>query len=180
MSTCLVLFFALLFMVALPTIIAFVLAKHQKALKVVTIVFACAYFVALFIGTTCTLDVDLFETHIGFDFTENWCSIDFLAFDFKPGNILINLFMMFPLGFIIYVFSNQKQVRKTILFALCLSLFIELYQFILPIYRNTELTDVLYNTLSGLISALYCKTLLYFGAFKNKKLNKNKKQKNTQ
>ena len=169
MSTILVLIIAFLLMVALPTILVFVLKNNQKALKITTIVFACVYFACLFVGTTCTLDIDFKLTKIGFDFTEKWCSIDFLLIDFRPGNMCVNLFMFFPLGFIVYVFENNNPFKKTIIFALCLSLFIELYQFILPIYRNTELTDILFNTISGLISASTCNFLKTKGAFKPKK-----------
>ena len=177
MSTFLVFFIAFALMVALPTILVFALRNHQKALKITAIVFACIYFVFMFIGTTCTLDIDWNHSSIGFDFTEPWFSLDFISFEFKPGNILINLFMFFPLGFIVYIFTNKKPFIKTILFALTLSLFVELYQFILPIYRNTELTDIVLNTLSGLLSAIYCKILLHFEAFKTTEKQSNTNQK---
>ncbi len=172
MSTILVLILAFLLMVVTPTILVFALKNHQKALKVTTIIFSCIYFVCLFIGTTCTLDIDLKTTKIGFDFTKEWCSIDFLLIDFRPGNMFVNLFMFFPLGFITYVFETEKPFKKTIIFALCLSLFIELYQFILPIYRNTELTDILFNATSGLISAYVCKFLKSHGAFTKENIAK--------
>ena len=167
MNTKLVLIIAFLLMVVVPTILVFALKNHQKALKITTFIFACIYFVVLFIGTTCVLNIDSNTTKISFDFTKDWFSIDFLWFDFRLGNMFINLSMLFPLGFIVYVFANHKPFLKTILFAFLLSLLIELYQFVLPIYRNTELTDILFNTLSGVISATYCFVLSKFKAFKN-------------
>ena len=167
MNTILVLILAFLLMVAIPTILVFALKNNPKTLKITAIVFSCIYFVCLFIGTTCTLDIDFKTVNIGFDFTKKWCSIDFLLMDFRPGNMFVNLFMFFPLGFIVYVFEKDKPFKKTIILALCLSLFIELYQFILPIYRNTELTDILFNVTSGLISASVCKFLKSKGAFSN-------------
>ena len=169
MSTILVLILAFLLMVVTPTILVFALKNHQKALKVTTIIFSCIYFVCLLVGTTCTLDIDLKTTKIGFDFTKEWCSIDFLLMDFRLGNMFVNLFMFFPLGYIVYTFSKHKPFRNTIITALCLSLFIELYQFILPIYRNTELTDILFNVTSGLISAYVCRFLKSRGAFTKEK-----------
>lgn len=165
MNTILVLMLAFILMVIVPTVLVFTLKTHPKALRVATIVFACVYFICLFIGTTCTLDIDLKTVNIGFNFTEKWCSIDFLLMDFRLGNMFVNLFMFFPLGFIVYVFAKNQPFKKTVIFALCLSLFIELYQFILPIYRNTELTDILFNVISGLISAGFCKLLKSRGAF---------------
>ena len=166
MNTILIYIIAFLMMVVMPTILVFALKNHKKALKITTLIFAILYFACLFIGTTCVLNINSTSTSISFDFTKNWFSIDFLCFDFRIGNMLVNLSMLFPIGFIVYVFSNRKPFIKTIIIAFCLSLFIELYQFILPIHRNTELTDILFNTTSGLISATYCYILSKFNAFK--------------
>lgn len=171
MNTFLFLFFAFILAVVAPTVLVFALKKHPKALKITTIVFACVYFMCLFIGTTCKLKVSADNILISFNFTEPWFSIDFLFLDFSLKNMFVNLAMMFPLGFIVYVFSNKKPFIKTIIFALSLSLFIELYQFILPIYRNTEITDIIFNILSGVASAIYCQLLKMYGAFAHHNIN---------
>lgn len=170
MNTIIIFVIAFIFMVVFPTTMFFALKNHQKTLKVITLVFATIYFVMLFIGTTCVLDITLKSTHISFDFTKEWFSLDLLWFDFRLGNMFINLSMMFPIGFIVFVFAKKNRFLKTILFAFLLSLFIEFYQFMLPIYRNTELTDIVFNTLSGLISATY-----YFVLSKLKTLKKHLK-----
>lgn len=165
MNTFLLLFLAFLIAVVVPTVLVFALKSHQKALKITTIVFACIYFVALFIGTTCKLDISADNIYISFDFTEPWFSLDFLFLDFSLKNVFVNISMMFPLGFIVYIFTNNRPFRKTILIALIVSICIEFYQFVLPIYRNTEITDIIFNIISGLISATYCEILKMFGAF---------------
>ena len=165
MNTFLFLILAFVLAVVAPTVLVFALKKNQKALKITTIVFACIYFVCLFIGTTAKLEISADKVTVAFNFTEPWCSLDFLFLDFSLKNMFVNIVMMFPLGFIVYVFTNKKPFAKTIIFALCLSLFIELYQFILPIYRNTEITDIIYNVLSGVASATYCLILKMYGAF---------------
>ena len=73
--------------------------------------------------------------------------------------------MMFPVGFLVYIFSKKHRFIKTILIALILSFVIEFYQFMLPISRTTELTDLLFNGLSGIISAIYCYFLTKLGFF---------------
>jgi len=73
--------------------------------------------------------------------------------------VLINLFMLFPIGFIVYVFSKDKPFLKTIIITLLVSLIIETLQFVLPIHRNTEILDIILNFLSGVISASYCHLL---------------------
>ena len=176
MNTFLFLFLAFVLAVVTPTVLVFALKKHTKALKITTIVFACVYFICLFIGTTAKLEISADKITVAFNFTEPWCSADFLFLDFSLKNIFVNLSMMFPLGFIVYVFSNKKPFVKTIIFALCLSLFIELYQFILPIYRNTEITDLIYNVLSGVVSATYCQILKMYGAFSHHKQNTTNKE----
>lgn len=165
MNTFLLLFLAFLIAVIIPTILVFALKSHQKNLKITAIVFACVYFAILFIGTTCTLDISADNIYISFDFSEPWFSLDFLFLDFSLKNMFVNLSMMFPLGFIVYIFSKNHSFKKTILIALAISLCIEFYQFMLPIYRNTEITDIIFNTISGLISATYCEVLKMFGAF---------------
>ena len=171
MNTFLFLILAFVLAVVTPTVLVFALKKHKKALKITAIVFSCVYFVCLFIGTTAKLEISADKITVAFNFTEPWFSIDFLFLDFSLKNMFVNLAMMFPLGFIVYVFTNKKPFLKTVIFALSLSLFIELYQFILPIYRNTEITDIIYNVLSGVISATYCQILKMYGAFAHHNIN---------
>ena len=68
--------------------------------------------------------------------------------------------MLFPIGFIVHVFCKNHKFLKTILYSFLISLFIENYQFILPISRTTELTDLLFNTLGGVLSAKFIKAKL--------------------
>lgn len=155
----------ILLMVALPTILLFALKKHQKALKITAIVLAVIYFILLFIGTTFKFKIKGGFVNISADFSYKWFSMRFLPYSFAVRNILINLAMMFPLGFLVYIFAKKHRFFKTILFAFLVSVLIEFYQFALPIARTTELTDLLFNTLSGIISAIYCYFLTKLGVF---------------
>ena len=150
----------------LPSILALCLKNHPKALKVCAICLTATYFVALFIGTTFKISLKKGALTIFADFTKKWFSMRFLLYSFKPVNLTINIALLFPLGFIVYYFAKKNKFLKTIYLSFILSLFIELYQFILPIARTTELTDVLFNTIGGILSALYCALLQKFGAFK--------------
>lgn len=166
MNTILVCFIAAILMAVLPILLVFVLKNHQKTLKITTIVFAAIYFVCLFIGTTCDISITTSKTTIDFDYSNRWFDIDFLLYDFDFDNILINISMFFPLGFIVFVFAKKNQFAKTVILSLYLSLAIELIQFVLPINRYTELTDILFNVISGIISAAVCQFLLSKKAFK--------------
>ena len=154
-----------LLMVVLPTLLLIVLKKHQKALKTTAIVFAVVYFVMLFIGTTFKFKIIDDYVLVSADFSKEWFSMRFLPYSFAKRNMLVNLVMMFPVGFLVYIFSKKHRFIKTILLALILSFVIEFYQFMLPISRTTELTDLLFNGLSGIISASYCYFLTKLGFF---------------
>ena len=66
----------------------------------------------------------------------------------------------------LWVLYYETVKEKTVILSLCLSLAIELIQFVLPINRYTELTDILFNVISGIISAAVCQFLLSKKAFK--------------
>ena len=156
----------ILLMIVLPTILILTLKNHPKKLKIVAIILSVIYFSLLFIGTTFKVSLKNGNLSVYPDFTRKWFSLRFLISSFSPINITINLILLFPIGFIVFSFAKKHPFLKTILCAFLLSLLIELYQFILPVARTTELTDLLFNTLSGVLSALYCKLLQKFGGFK--------------
>ena len=161
---------AVVFMLIVPSILIIVLKNYPKVLKIITLVFSIFYFIALFVGTAAAIDINNNHFSLTFDFSKNWFSLYFILFNFGIRNMLINIFMLMPLGFIVYVFCNNHKIIKTVIFAFLVSLVIELYQFILPIARNTEITDIIFNTLGGFISAIYIKLLDKFLINKNKKI----------
>lgn len=156
----------ILLMIVLPTILILSLKNHPKALKISAIILSIIYFVLLFIGTTFQMSIKNGNLSVYPDFTQEWFSISFLLASFQPVNLTINLILLFPIGFIVFSFAKKRPFLKTIIIAFLISILIELYQFILPVARTTELTDILFNTLSGFISAIYCKILQKFGGFK--------------
>ena len=64
---------------------------------------------------------------------------------------------MFPIGFFIYSNLKKSQFKRTIILSILLSITIEIYQTILPVYRNTELLDIFLNGFSGLFSVIFFK-----------------------
>ncbi|MBR3885130.1 MAG: VanZ family protein [Clostridia bacterium] len=147
---------ALILMIVLPTVLILTLKNKPKALKICAIVLSVIYFSLLFVGTSFVVKIKNNNLVIYADFSKEWFSMKFLLHNFSMTNILINLILLFPLGFIVDVFAKDKKFLKTILLSFLISIFIELYQFVLPVPRTTELTDILFNTLSGALSATYC------------------------
>lgn len=164
---CGVIFFVLA--IVLPTAIYLLLKDHEKLLKILTIILFVIYLGLLFVGTTANVGITYPNATINFDFSKPWLSMHFIAFGFGKVNILINLILFIPLGYVVFTFSKKHAFAKTIIIAFLMSVTIELYQWILPIWRNTEIFDVILNTFSGLISASYCYFLSKFGAFGSKK-----------
>ena len=86
------------------------------------------------------------------------------VFNFSPitkdvRDIVINIFMLVPIGLATYNLSNKHRLLKAILFGLLTGAFIETMQFILPIARSPQLTDIILNTISSLIGAVYALVL---------------------
>lgn len=159
---------AFMFCLIIPTILVFLLKKNEKALKITTIIFLSIYLILLFVGTTAELGYNGTTATFKIVFNKSWFSPSFMLFGTGSLNLLVNIFLLFPVGFVTFVFSKKYKFLKTILFAFALSLLIETYQIVLPIYRNTELGDIILNTISGVISAVYCTILTKLGAFNKK------------
>ena len=153
------LFICFISLIILPLTILYFTKKKLKWRKILMIIFSCFYFIILLLGTICTIDNQYPSLLFYFDFSGKWFSIQFLFFNFSLSNILINIGMLIPIGFIIFSFTKNKTFQKTILTAILISISIEIYQWILPIKRDTEIGDFLMNTLSGIISAISCKLL---------------------
>ena len=157
------------FMLILPTTLVFALKHKPKILKWCILILFVVYLLLLFVGTAGKVSLKNNTLIISFNFSGNWFSLYFLWFSFSRTNLLINLFLLFPVGYVVFTYSEKYQFLKTILLALLISVVVEIYQWVLPIHRNTELSDILFNTISGLISAIYCNLLLKLGAFKTNK-----------
>lgn len=86
------------------------------------------------------------------------------VFNFSPitkdvRDIVINIFMLVPMGLATYNLSNKHRLLKAVLFGLLTGAFIETMQFILPIARSPQLTDIILNTISSLVGAVYALVL---------------------
>lgn len=158
--------------------------KDKRLIKKTAKIYLVLYVLALLVGTLAEIGKvgNYFYAKLIFD--KPWVNASFLIANLSFDNVLINVFMFFPLGFYIYEFSSQKLLLVcdgknlknsqnikiytyshsfilTILISFLASLFIEIYQLILPVYRNSELADIVFNTLSGTVSATYFEILFF-------------------
>ena len=94
---------------------------------------------------------------ISWENTGSWFSMNFEVWGDGLFNYISNLSMFLPLGIFVFNLRDKKRYRSTIIAAFVISTLIELLQFVLPTSRTTELADIVLGTLSGLISATFCK-----------------------
>jgi glycopeptide antibiotics resistance protein len=116
------------------------------------------YLLIVFIGVFFKIVIDKNLIIINFELSGNFFDVSkFIFYNFSFNNIFINLCMFFPLGMYFYVLCDKKFIFS-LLYCFLLSFFIESLQLILPIQRTPELTDLLYNSLSGVLGYYF----LYF------------------
>lgn len=68
--------------------------------------------------------------------------------------IILNIIMTIPFGFFLPLISKKMNLIKTVLITMTFSISIEFLQLFSIAYRTTDITDVITNTLGGLIG--YC------------------------
>ncbi|NCB33599.1 MAG: VanZ family protein [Erysipelotrichia bacterium] len=68
-------------------------------------------------------------------------------------DIILNIVMMIPFGFLFPIITDRR-VGRTVAAAFLLSLCIELFQPLISTYRVADISDVIDNTLGGLIGYL--------------------------
>ena len=124
MSIELVIIIALFLMIVFPTILLILLRKHQKTLKICTVILMVIYFTLLFIGTAFKVYVKNGNLVIYSNFKYDWFSMKFIPFSFTLTNTLVNLSLLLPTGFIVFIFAKKHKFIKTILFDISLSCFI--------------------------------------------------------
>lgn len=155
-----------LILFAVPFLLCTILKNKRTALKIFITIWFVIYLAFLFIGTTANIQIDNNIVKLWYNFNMPWFKLDFSFYSSGMFNIFTNLAMMFPIGFFIFSVYPKNQFLKTIFLSLIISIIIELYQWILPVNRHTEIFDVVLNVASGIISAIYCLILKMLNVIK--------------
>lgn len=143
---------AFIFFFILPILFEFIENKKPYLIIYLTIYF-CILILGVFTSVTLTSSRIYFDLLI----TKNWASNKLTIANFSPPLVIINLFLLFPLGYTYTRLSKSKSAfYKLIFLGFLVSLFIEFCQFLLPIVRYPEVLDVLNNTISVILGCLYC------------------------
>lgn len=159
-NTTFILVFGIFCYLVLPLLVYF-LVKNQQAKKIVLIVLFCLYLCVLAVGVFGKIDITSKFVTISFDFSAGWANkpINFSFDHLTKFDIVINLFMLIPVGiFIVMLSKNAKWwqiLLKTALFGLITGVSIETLQFILPVARSVQLSDAIFNCASAIIGGIY-------------------------
>lgn len=191
-------------MITIPTLLAFaaiavgfvgvpaglsLFSKNQKLNKILSTIGMVAFCGVALLLTLPSVSFNLRNIVINFSPTSPWFNRMFgLGFDVaNVKDVLLNCFMLAPLGVMVTQHAKAKNKKRTILKSLlaglALGLFIEISQMILPFGRFPTLTDAVCNSLSagiGCVCLHAChKIKNFFVARKNKK-NKQKALENVE
>ena len=143
--------------VIVPTILLLVI-KNEKKLKITTYILTAVYFLILACGVLAKVSIGKDVISVVFDFTNKWASksIDF-DFIIDKTDLLLNIFMLIPIGGFCVVRCKNKKLSLLVglLLGLATGFIIESLQFVLPVYRGVQLSDVILNGASVLIGSIY-------------------------
>lgn len=153
-----------------PTLMIIIFFNNKKVLKIVGLTTFITYCLLLSVLVFGKVSITKTYVSVNFDNTIPWFSLNFLWANFGKTNVLYNLIMLFPVSAFVFSQTQEKTFLKTILISFVLSFIIELLQFILPVYRTTEVFDIITNTASGVIGYLY----FYFVNYLAKKIREKK------
>lgn len=122
------------------------------------------YAIILFFGITGRVVIDNKFAIVSLDYSANWCdkTINFSLEKIDKIDLLINIVMLIPIGLTVVYFNNKSIVSKFVVLVIVgvvMGVLLETIQFVLPVVRSVQLSDVLLNTFSvvigGIIGLLY-------------------------
>lgn len=154
-------------------LILILFVKNAKIKKFCNILYCVVFCIILFVGVFFKVEISKSVTQINVDFSQGFFNkkFNFKFWSFDLQDFIINILMLFPFG---YVFNEALKTKHkclfSLLFGLMIGTFIELNQFILPIPRSPQLSDIIFNGLSVFIGSVF----FVFVNFLIQKITKNK------
>ena len=138
-----------------PTLMLVVFFKRKKVLKILGLVSFILYCIGLSLLVFGSVSITKEYAILTFNNKSTWFSSYFIFAEFGTANIIYNLAMLFPVSAFIFSQTEKNVFLKTIVTSFLISLTIEVFQFVLPIHRCTEIFDLITNTISGAIGYIY-------------------------
>lgn len=146
--------------ILLPLVLLNVI-KDRKKMNIAATVIFCCYLLVLFVGVFGKVEVGSSTTKISLDFSGQWCtkSIKWNFSHLSTFDIVVNLVMLIPVGIFVAYFAHRKwKIWGLLIFLVFIGIasgcFIEIFQFILPVPRSVQLSDIVFNTISVFVGGL--------------------------
>ena len=135
--------------------------RKRKTQKIFCLVILVSFIFVLLIGVLGKIDITKQYVKIYLDFSGDFASkpINLSFAHLTTLDMFINIVMLIPIGTYFVFFNQNMRFWKMIVFSLLIGLgvglCIETLQFILPVQRSVQLSDIVFNSLSVMIGALY-------------------------
>jgi len=139
----------------LAFIFLFILPFFITRKKCLTLTYFFIYIALLVLGVFTGISIHNNQISFSLLITNKWFNNEWIIASFGKLNIIINIFLCFPLGVAPQVLLKKPSFLKIISIGILFTFSIEFLQFTLPIYRNPELFDLLTNTLSVILGFYY-------------------------
>ena len=146
------------------------LINKKKINTILSLVLLILFLIVLFLGVFTNCSVTYPSIKISFSTNGLWASeyIRFNIFKLSIFDLCVNAIMLLPIGVIFSLFYYYKNptlsIKKLLLWLMLIGflsgLFIEAMQFILPIERAIQLSDIILNTISCVLGGVYFFILL--------------------
>lgn len=140
-------------------IIIWAFARNSKLGKWLTFGMLLVFLVVLFFGITSEIGFTKEYATIKVNFTSRWFSkkINWSLSGIQKVDFLINIFMLIPIGLFAIYISRKTFMQKLLtclLVGLMCGVLLETIQFVLPVVRSVQLSDVLLNAISVVIGGV--------------------------
>lgn len=158
-STPIVTILALFCYLVLPLVVLLVV-KNQKILKTIITSLLFVYLIILTIGVWARVEITKTCVKIAFDYSSEWFSknINYGFKYLKPFDAFVNILLLVPLGLSYALLAqnplNKHFYLKLFIIGLIVGIVIEAGQYMLPVKRSVQLSDVVFNTISMLIGGI--------------------------
>lgn len=145
--------------------------RNERILRIITWIIFVVYLGILILGVWTRVAIKNGVVNISLDFDYGFFnkSISWGFAGLKLFDIAVNLFMLIPIGLSYCILAPKpflKQLWTGVLIGLIVGFVIEIGQFLLPVKRSVQLSDVIFNTISVTIGVLLGKLMLVLNKFK--------------
>lgn len=166
LNTILVFVILIVFYFLVP-VLALFLRDNDKIYRKFRAIYLSLFFIVLIIGVLGKIDLNKNVVYIGFDFSSGFFNKTIITkFPKFKFDIYINLIMLLPIGEFVFI-ENLKKGKffsefDSFLYGVLIGIVIEFLQFVLPVDRLVQISDIIYNGISSLIGFIIFSLIFYF------------------